>query len=181
MPIKAGQFEYPERGWSQGRMRKRGERPEEPDDEAQIEQVKMFGRGKELQYGSPEFEKLAGSWARGRGGSSGVSPEAIAEQKSAIQAMAQQWTVNVDWNRVRREVPKGWSLLWTPLEMTGTPASSIRGANIQMFKGQVEKGVESYKRKRAEVLEEREEKRRTVGMRDPLGQTHEFELGSDDE
>ena len=94
MPIK---FQYPEIGWSTGKMRRRGQRPDNGNgngDDARVMQVMDVRRGRpELEEpGIAEAEKMAGAGIEARGGG-GLSPEIIQQHKSQILGFAQQWQI----------------------------------------------------------------------------------------
>jgi hypothetical protein len=121
MPLR---YPYPENGWSTGRMRKRGEKPEGETELA----MDLTRRGRP-ELGGPgvaEAEKLAGAFARGRGG---LSPDTIAQQKAAIQGLGQQWNMGaIDWRTFHKEiVDKGWSLKTVSANLPGAErAAEVR-------------------------------------------------------
>jgi hypothetical protein len=113
MPIK---FQYPEIGWSTGKMRRRGQRPDNGNgngDDARVMQVMDVRRGRpELEEpGIAEAEKMAGAGIEARGGG-GLSPEIIQQHKSQILGFAQQWQIGaINWRNLQKQVNDlGWDI-----------------------------------------------------------------------
>lgn len=154
MPVNSdGTYQYPQNGWSTGRMRRRGQRPDNPngngDGRIQLAMDVRRGRPELEEPGIAEAEKLAGaglgarggatqadrerviSGVRGMMGADGLSPETIASHKSQIIAMTNQWVnANVDWRRWQKKVKDlGWDAALELNPVGGSlPFMALKGA-----------------------------------------------------
>ena len=124
MPNSNGRFDYPQVGWSVGKMRKRGEKIN--NDDEQPYQLAMDVRRGQPDIGgwTAEAEKLAGAGIGARGG---ISPDVIQQQKSAIQAFGQQWQLGtIDYKRFSKELKtRGWNIAWDVIDPTGRARANI--------------------------------------------------------
>jgi hypothetical protein len=123
--------------------------------------------------GIAEAERLAGAGIAARGGvtkSGALSPDVIAQHKSAIQGMANQWQLGmVNWQKLKRETNKlGWEILSNP-EFLRDPV----GFTAKMEPTGI---LEELHNK---VLEARE--KRALQVRSPDGRVHEIQLGNAEE
>jgi hypothetical protein len=188
-----GRYEYPEEGWSTGRMRKRGEKPEGEYD------VAMMKRKGEPEFGLTEMDRAAGFGLTARGGTrgGGLSPETIAEQKSAIQALGNQWQIGtINWQKLHRETKKkGWEVLTDPQEMLdATDISGVFSGASRKFGEKVWEGIAKQEDKLredstkgglkgsvADYALEGLKKRGLIKVRDPNGGEHEIQLDNMEE
>lgn len=88
-------FDYPDPGWSTGKMRKLSDvRRAQPQFE---------------EPGIAEASRLAGAGIGARGG---ISPGVIEQQKAAIQSMGQQWNLGtIDWRTFHKRIKDyGWGI-----------------------------------------------------------------------
>jgi hypothetical protein len=107
-----GKYEYPEEGWSTGRMRKKGEKPEGQYEVASM--IPALRMRPDTRGWGVELERFAGAGMSARGGSTaaraevsrgagGLNPEIIQAYKAQTQAPGQPWQVATANRKDRRK------------------------------------------------------------------------------
>jgi hypothetical protein len=180
MPL---QYPYPENGWSTGKMRKRGQKPEGEYDVA----MDIQRRG-QPQIGQPEFEQAGALAARGGSttaraevvkGARALSPDVIEQQKSQITAMGNHWISGlVDWNKFNKEVKyHGWEILAAPIDFAPTPGGVVTSPKTFLMQWSKQTFQEAKEKHEKRVVE----RKNFMMLKDPNGRVYEVPLDNQEE
>jgi hypothetical protein len=132
-------FDYPEVGWSTGKMRKRGEKPEPKGEQYAMD---LTRRGQPDSGMLTEMDRAAGFGLTARGastaraevtrGAGGLNPEIIQAYKAQTQGFGQPWEVGT-MNKVRnrrkgatRADPEGLDV-YDAMDVTTMPVELLTG------------------------------------------------------